>query len=339
MNPTKEQAAHCESGVAVELLRASGLEISEPLVFGIGSGLFFAHMPFLKVTGFPITSFRSIPGTIFRKTCQRLGVRQKQKKFLFRKRMVRAEKSLDTLLSQGVAVGLRTNIQWLNYFPKQFRFNFNGHHIIVKGKSDKVYQILDPVVDTPVTCHRDLLERARFASGPLAPNGLMFFLQEQNLANSRLDLPGACLAGLRETIHRMLYVPLPIFGVNGISLMARRFQRMNSKKVDEGLLCDELAFVVRMQEEIGTGGAGFRYLFGAFLQEAAFVTNKPELKSHSQTITQIGDVWREFAYAVSLLCKGKRSLGESAVHVNKHLNEVFVREKELFQDLRKVVYN
>ena len=52
-------AAHCESGVTSALLRDQGFDISEPLIFGIGSGIFFGHLPFVKMVGLPITTFRS----------------------------------------------------------------------------------------------------------------------------------------------------------------------------------------------------------------------------------------------------------------------------------------
>ena len=51
-----------------------------------------------------------------------------------------------------------------------------------------------------------------------------------------------------------------------------------------------------MLEEIGTGGAGFRFIYAAFLQEAADVLNKPKLKDISRLMTEAGDKWREFAY-------------------------------------------
>ncbi|MCJ7784737.1 MAG: BtrH N-terminal domain-containing protein, partial [Desulfobacterales bacterium] len=39
------QAAHCENGVISNLLRFHNINLSEAMVFGIGSGLFFAYMP------------------------------------------------------------------------------------------------------------------------------------------------------------------------------------------------------------------------------------------------------------------------------------------------------
>jgi len=51
-----------------------------------------------------------------------------------------------------------------------------------------------------------------------------------------------------------------------------------------------------MQEEIGTGGAGFRYLYAAFLQEAGEMLKRDDLQEMSAELTAIGDEWRNFAY-------------------------------------------
>jgi len=37
-----QQAAHCETGVTSALFRFQGVDISEPMIFGIGSGIFSA---------------------------------------------------------------------------------------------------------------------------------------------------------------------------------------------------------------------------------------------------------------------------------------------------------
>ena len=47
-NFVHHQSAHCENGVASNLLRHKGVNISEPMVFGIGSGLFFFLFSSLK---------------------------------------------------------------------------------------------------------------------------------------------------------------------------------------------------------------------------------------------------------------------------------------------------
>ena len=54
-----------------------------------------------------------------------------------------------------------------------------------------------------------------------------------------------------------------------------------------------------MQEEIGTGGGGFRFIYGAFLQEAASILKNNTLQELSKEITDIGDAWRDFAVAIA----------------------------------------
>src|SRR4051812_32109903 len=90
-------AAHCESGVTRSLLRHAGLELSEPLAFGIGSGLFFLHLPFDSFFGAPTTSFRSSPGSIFKKVCDRLNLATVSRTFGSQDA---AEKALVDLIAQ-----------------------------------------------------------------------------------------------------------------------------------------------------------------------------------------------------------------------------------------------
>src|SRR5688572_30335162 len=75
------QHAHCESGVTANLLRHYGVSITEPMAFGIGAGLFFGHVPFLKVNGTPGTTFRIWPGAIFKRVTNRLGVHMHSQRF------------------------------------------------------------------------------------------------------------------------------------------------------------------------------------------------------------------------------------------------------------------
>ena len=76
------QAAHCENGVTTSLLRHHGVsQITEPLAFGIGSGLFFVYIPFMKINNGPAIAFRTQPGLIFKRTCKALNIPVERKKF------------------------------------------------------------------------------------------------------------------------------------------------------------------------------------------------------------------------------------------------------------------
>jgi ABC-type multidrug transport system ATPase subunit len=287
-----QQAAHCESGVISNLLKNIDVPLSEAMSFGIGSGLFFIHLPFVKVMELPLTSYRSFPGTIFKKTCRRLHIPYEFHTF---RNQLKGERALDDFLAQKQAVGIRSNIFWLPYIPKQFRFQFNAHNLVVSRKNDDdTYEVSDPILEEKSTCSAHAMSKARFAKGVLAPKGLIFFPKRpETPIEARLEK--AVRQGIRETTQRMLFSPLPFAGVRGIRYLSRRMARWPQKfpELDQRKL--QMANVVRMQEEIGTGGAGFRYLYAAFLQEAGTRLNNEALKAAALRMSEIGDVWREFA--------------------------------------------
>ena len=73
-------AAHCESGTITNLVANSGLEISEPLVFGISSGIFFGYMK-TPMREFPTTFSRIRPGKILDNFSKITGVRFVKKRY------------------------------------------------------------------------------------------------------------------------------------------------------------------------------------------------------------------------------------------------------------------
>lgn len=322
--------AHCESGVTTALFRDRGLEISESMIFGIGSGIFFGHLFFIKMVGLPITTFRSQPGAVFRKAGKRLGAKFVTKRFR------NPQKGMDELrsaLKEGHIVGLTTNIYWLTYFPNRFRFQFNGHNIIALRETEGGFRISDPVLEHPVDCLTEDLERARFAHGPLEPHGFMYY---PDIVVPNPDLRSACIRGMKDTCNMMLKIPLPMFGISGIRFLARRIGKMPQKLgFDEA--CRHLGNIVRMQEEIGTGGAGFRFMYAAFLQEAGELFESAELTSLSSDMTSIGDLWRQFAVVSARIIKQRGQAQDTFAKVSNILMECAAREQSLFKELNKTV--
>lgn len=323
-----QQSAHCESGVTASLLSQRGLKINEPLAFGIGSGLFFGYFPFFKLDHIPMTTFRLYPGIIFNRVTKLLGVKVKVGHF---RDPERAMIELDRLLDQNIPVGLQVGVYWLPFFPEALRFHFNGHNIIVFGKKNGEYLISDPTLDHPVTCPSLALKKARFAKGPLAPKGKMYYIIN---SSAQPDYHQAIIKGIRTTCFFMLMSPPPIAGVHGIRYLAKQII-LWPKKLGQEKAILYLAQLIRMQEEIGTGGGGFRFLYGAFLQEAADILPQKEyLLNLSQMMTETGDQWRRFALLASRICKN-RVEGETAFQDAANiLFDCADREKAIFKNLR-----
>jgi hypothetical protein len=324
-------AAHCESGVSRALLREAGATLSEPLIFGIGSGLFFVHVPQFKVMGHPLTSFRSMPGGIFTKAARRLGMRTQTSTWY---RRAPAMQALDAALENGHRVGLQVNIFWLPYIPKAMRVHFNGHNLIALERRGDAYIVSDPIMEDLFECPAADLERARFSGGPRwLPKGRMYRIDaavSDGIAPEVLD--SAVAAGLEEVCHRMLRIPklIPIFGLQAIRYLARRVAAWPAE-VGERQAQQWLAGIVRMQEEIGTGGAGFRFLFAAFLQEAGRRPAFAEVGRLSEQVTAIGDDWRAFALQASRRARGREAEGWQAL--GERLLAIADAEQALFEAL------
>ena len=324
------QSAHCESGVCSNLLRHHGLEISEAMAFGVGSGLFFGYLPFIRINKLPLTTYRCEVGGIFKRVARRLGCRVHQRKF---KDPYAAMDALDEKLAQGIPVACRTGGYWLPYFPPAFRFHFNMHNLVVYGKEGEEYLISDPVFPGPERCHRRDLLKARFAKGALAPKGSMYYLEA---APRQVDLASAARRGIREVSRRMLHTPIPLIGIRGIRYLAGQVRKWPHKLGEQKALL-YIGQLIRMQEELGTGGAGFRYMFAAFLQQAAALLEMPPLLALSKQMTDIGDRWRMFAVIGGRLCKGRMSAADNYEAMAALLNECADGESAIYRELLTLV--
>jgi hypothetical protein len=323
-------SGHCESGTVAALLRNHGLDLSEPMVFGIGGGLFFLYMPFLKMGGIPLISYRDAPRAILKNICKRLGVRMHYERFRDADEGMAA---LDRRLAQGVPVGLQASVFWLPYFPADMRFQFNGHNLVAYGKRDGEYLLSDPVFEHTVRCPADALRRARFAKGIFAPKGLMYWPE---FIPRDPDIKTAARAAIAATARRMLDIPFPFMGVRGIHTLARQLPRW-PRRLGAERARKYVGSVVRMQEEIGTGGAGFRFMYAAFLQEAGELLGNSELTETSRQLGAIGDRWREFAVQGAQLVKDRADDPAIYRRLAETLRECAVREEQIFTRLKNMV--
>ncbi len=329
------QAAHCENGVTTNLLRAAGADkLTEPLAFGIGSGLFFVQLPFLKINNGPAIAFRTMPGLIFKRTCNSLDIPVFRKKFSSKER---GKKFLDECLERGQAVGAQVGVFYLTYFPKEYRFHFNAHNMIIFGKEDDRYLISDPVMETVTSLSDYELERVRFAKGAFAPRGQIYYPKEKKIVTDE-QMKKAIITGIKRNVNHMIRIPGSIAGVKGIATTGKKIKKWRDKLGQEkaGLY---LAQLVRMQEEIGTGGGGFRYIYGAFLQQSHAFVPKDELLEISKSFTIAGDKWRNAAIQAAGIYKGRIGSQADFDVMGDYLIEISAIEKDAFKALSKIKWN
>jgi hypothetical protein len=321
------QSAHCESGVTANLLNHQGIDISEAMAFGIGAGLFFGYFPFIRINRLPLVTYRAAAGGLLQRFSRLPGFSLTRRTFSSEEKAMAA---LDDMLAGNTPVGLQTGVFWLPYFPKALRFHFNAHNLVVYGKQGDDYLISDPVFPEPVLCPARDLARARFASGALAPKGKMYHFDR---VDRDFDRGRAITSGIDAVCAMMLKGFFPLIGVSGIRFLAGRLLKWPARLGQERAAL-HLGHVVRMQEEIGTGGGGFRFIYAAFLQESGALLADRHLQDCALRLQAAGDGWREFAAMAARICKGRPKPDDTYEAAADHIRQCAAMETEAFSALR-----
>jgi hypothetical protein len=285
----------------------------------------------MKINNGPAIAFRTQPGLIFKRTCKSLNIPVERKKFRSKEE---AQKILLECLEAGQPVGCQVGVYYLTYFPKEYRFHFNAHNLIVFGKEGDRFLISDPVMEMATSLSSYELERVRFAKGAFAPKGQLYYPKEKREVTDE-QIKKAIRTGIKRNVNLMLRIPGPIAGIRGIRFTANRIEKWR-EKMGPQKAGSYLAQLVRMQEEIGTGGGGFRFIYGAFLQEAYAYHPIQELVDISLQFTRSGDIWRSAAVQAAGIYKGRIGSAADFKVMSDYLRAAADLEEKAFRALEKI---
>jgi hypothetical protein len=297
-----KMAAHCESGAVTSLLNNAGLEITEPLVFGISSGIFFGYFHKMKSFAFPTFIVRNKPGSIRNNLAKRLGIKFHTEKF---RSPEKGMKRLDDMIAANVPVAVQVDFFYMDYLPEWERVHINVHFIVVVGKTGSKYIVSDSYFPKLVELEESSMRKARFAGGSMSPKGFLFYPE---FIPGKIDYKKAIVKGTRKSCFNMLKIPIPFLGIKGIRKFAAKIVEWPSFARDTEHLSHEIMKINILLEDQGTGGAGFRFMYATFLQQASAILEKPEWSELSKEMMKIGDGWREISLFAARIGKN-RDLG------------------------------
>ena len=224
----------------------------------------------------------------------------------------------------------------MTYLPDAYRFHFNAHNLVVFGKEGDEYLISDPVLAHTTRIHRDDLIKARFAKGYPEPSGTMYYIKE--LPSQEIpDLKNPIKKGINRTSFLINSAPFPFIGTKGIGYLAKKIRSYPDKLTERQALL-YLGNIIRMQEVIGTGGAGFRFMYAAFLQQAGQNLRFEPLELMSIRMTEIGDLWRDFAFSTARVIKSRSSDKDMFGTIADKLQVIGDKEVSFFRDLSKLKF-
>jgi hypothetical protein len=271
---------HCETTATGTLLKQLGIELSEPMLFGLGEGLGFIYWK-MKTMDFPFLGGRIKPDLLTRNIAQNLHLdlivqetSSKQK----------AWEQVKALVDNGQAVGLKLDCFYLQYFTQPV--HFAGHYVALYGYDHENAYLVDTrqqggLVKTSL----ESLALARAAKGPMASKNLFYILRK---TAKNQDINTSIVSAIRNNANEYLNPPITNIGFKGIlktsSEIVKWFQ--TSKNV-----AAEFSNLASIMERGGTGGALFRNLYRDFLRESYELLQLDQLNAAYGQFAEIASLW------------------------------------------------
>ncbi|MGC0417315.1 BtrH N-terminal domain-containing protein [Embleya sp. AB8] len=316
-------AQHCETTALGVLLRHQGLDLSEPMLFGLGSGLSFIYWD-AKNLGFPFLGGRVKPFDLTRNLAGRLGLE------LLVQETTSPRKAWDSVaasIDAGHPVGLQLDSYHLDYFGS--KTHFGGHVVAMYGYDDHRAYLVDTdqqggAVSTSLTS----LARARAERGPMTAKHRSFTLT----APRELPSPhGQIVPAIAACADAFLNPPIANLGHRGIEkagkLVRTWLQRTDNPQQD-------LPQAALLMEKAGTGGALFRNLYRDFLAECTDLLDSSHLRTGHTLYAEAATLWTEVAALIKKA--GESGDAQCLVRAGSILGNLSRMEREAMQALSRL---
>lgn len=317
---------HCETTATGTLLRQLDIELSEPMLFGLGEGLGFVFWN-MKTMDFPFIGGRIKTDLLTQNIAKNLNLE------LIVKEIASHQKAWDGvkhLIDEGQVVGLKLDCYHLEYFSRPF--HFAGHYVAIYGY-DKDYAFL---VDTKqqggqVKTSLKSLALARAEKGPMSSKNLYYTLTKND---KKFDLKTAILTSIRNNAKDYLNPPITNIGYKGIQKTSKEIIKWFDNSID---IENEFKTSAMMMEKAGTGGALFRNLYRDFLKESYELVKLNVLKQVHTEFMDIANMWSEVSSLFVQVSESKdRKYVEQASDI---LKQISTNEKNAMEKLLKNIAN
>ncbi|MER6982916.1 BtrH N-terminal domain-containing protein [Streptomyces carpinensis] len=311
---------HCETTALGVLLRHQGIDLSEPMLFGLGSGLSFIYWD-SKNMGFPFLGGRVKPFDLTRNLATRLGLELLVQETTSPRR---AWEHVVAPIDAGHPVGLQLDSYHLDYFAP--KVHFGGHVVAMYGYDDRDAYLVDTdqqggTVSTSLTS----LAQARAARGPMTAKHRSFTLAAPRI---RPSPQGRIVPAITACADAFLNPPIANLGHRGVEKAGKAVRTWLQRTDDPQR---DLPQAALLMERAGTGGALFRNLYRGFLAECTQHLDSGHLRTGHELYTEAATLWTEVA---ALIAKAGESGNEQClVQAGTLLGELSRMEREAMQAL------
>ncbi len=227
------------------------------MLFGVGEALGFVFLN-LSILPLPFLGGRSKPFALTQAACANLGVVLRAEQTNSRPK---AWATLEKHLGEARPVGLQLDCFHLPYFERPP--HFAGHFVAaLRLVSDEV-EVVDTIQQGSVQrVPRRALEAARHATGPMSARARAYTISP---GGQKVSLGHAAMTAIRNNAKLFLTPTFGGMGPRGLEKLARSLPTWLSKTKSPA---EDLERAAELMERAGTGGALFRKLYRAFLDES-----------------------------------------------------------------------
>ncbi|MFD8628564.1 BtrH N-terminal domain-containing protein [Streptomyces hygroscopicus] len=311
---------HCETTALGVLLRHEGLDLSEPMLFGLGSGLSFVYWD-SKAMGFPFLGGRVKPFELTRNLTAALGLDLLVGETTSPRK---AWQNVAAPIDAGRPVGLQLDSYHLDYFTT--KAHFGGHIVAMYGYDEQDAYLVDTgpqggAVSTSLAG----LARARAERGPMTARHRSFTITAPGDPTPPRD---RIIPAIRRCADAFLNPPIGNLGHRGIEKAAREVPKWLRRSDDPG---EDLPRAATLMERAGTGGALFRNLYRDFLAECAQLIGSNRLRTGHTLYTEAAALWTQVAALVA--AAGESGDAEHLVRAGALLHELSRVEREAMRTL------
>jgi hypothetical protein len=271
---------HCETNTTGTLLRKLNIDLSEPMLFGLGEGLDFFCWNLDEMI-LPFISGRIRPSLLSSNLARNLKFELSVNESISSNG---AWENLKQLIDNGHIVGLKLDCFYLDYFTKPYHF---AEHFVAMYGYDEINAYL---IDTAqqggkVKTSLSSLALARTEKGPMNSCNLCYTISKTDCS---VDLKSAILAAIKNNAKTYLFPTNQSEGIEGLAALSSMVLEWSTQieNASEGF-----KRAGKLMEKAGTGGALFRRLYRDFLSESYDLLQISELLVAQQIFAKIATDW------------------------------------------------
>jgi hypothetical protein len=279
---------HCETTALGVLLRHEGLDLSEPMLFGLGSGLSFVYWDG-KGMAFPFLGGRVKPFELTRNLTARLGLTLTTEETTSPRK---AWENVTAPIDAGRPVGLQLDCYHLDYFHS--KVHFGGHIAAMYGYDEHDVHLVDTEQQGgAVRTSRASLAMARAERGPMTARNRSFTITLPERPPRWRD---RIIPAIRDCADAFLSAPIANLGHRGIGKAGKQ---VPGWLLRAGEPQRDLPQAALLMEKGGTGGALFRALYRDFLEECTRLIDDGRLRTGHRLYAEAAVLWTDVSALIA----------------------------------------